>query len=83
MSHEENKQRELTLGDYHYTISVLVGNHGGWLFVRRGKDFTIYEQPGFKDYDEALDIGEKIARADYHELLTPKTINPNSPWIKK
>lgn len=46
-----------------YTISVLDGNHGPWLFVRRHGQ-VICELPGCTSAESAKEIGERMVSAD-------------------
>ena len=56
--------RNFTVGDFIYTITVLEGNHGGWLFVALDNK-TIWEQSGYgSDFDKALADGKQYAFFD-------------------
>lgn len=78
-SSAEERTKYILLGNFIYTAHIINGNHGGWLFVKCDKQ-VIYEQPGYKDYNKAMDDGELIIYADYRNKMTPKRINPWSYW---
>jgi len=55
------------IDDNEYTITIIDGNHGGWMFVSCN-GVTIWEQAGYKDDNLALVDGETIARTHGKEL---------------
>ncbi len=55
-------QRIFKFNEDIYSINVFEGNHGGWLFVSINNK-TIFEQPGFKTDEEALEFGEQYVHA--------------------
>jgi len=48
---------------HEYSISLLEGNHGIWLFVN-GDNGVIFEQPGIKTVAAALEMAKIIIEAE-------------------
>lgn len=73
----------LVLNNGTYTITVIDGNHGGWLFVALN-DKTIYEQSGYKELNqETLKLGIVYAHWHSEQEALPKPDLTKSKFWKK
>lgn len=66
--HVSDKTRE-TVSDF-YNIILQPGNHGIWLFVRRGEQ-VIFEQSGCPTVKAATELGARVIEAEERRLGGP------------